>query len=78
MFNVLMFLDEKMRAAAYESLRHLFDMNHVDNMKVLRSLIYPRDDIQPLVEGSSKRRVCNQHNDYRLFIHQCRLIGLCY
>ena len=60
-----MFLDEKMRAAAYESLRHLFDMNHVDNMKVLRSLIYPRDDIQPLVEGSSKRRVCNQQNDYR-------------
>ncbi|KAL1819468.1 hypothetical protein ACET3Z_014337 [Daucus carota] len=50
-------IDEKMRAAAYESLRHLFDMNHVDNMKVLRSLIYPRDDIQPLVEGSSKRRV---------------------
>ncbi|KAK1404416.1 hypothetical protein POM88_004021 [Heracleum sosnowskyi] len=50
-------IDEKMRAAAYESLRHLFDVTHIDNMKVLRSLIYPRDDIQPLVEGSSKRRV---------------------
>ena len=55
--NVLVFLDEKMRAAAYESLRHLFDVTHIDNMKVLRALIYPRDDIQPLVEGSSKRRV---------------------
>lgn len=64
MFNILMFLDDKMRAAAYESLRHLFDVTHIDNMKVLRSLIYPRDDIQPLVEGSSKRRVCMQHNYY--------------
>ncbi|KAL1824655.1 hypothetical protein ACET3Z_011433 [Daucus carota] len=55
--NCYRHIDEKMRAAAYESLRHLFDVTHIDNMKVLRALIYPRDDIQPLVEGSSKRRV---------------------
>ncbi|KAK1352503.1 hypothetical protein POM88_053200 [Heracleum sosnowskyi] len=50
-------IDEKMRAAPYDSLKHLFDVTHIDNIKVLRALIYPSDDIQPLVKGSSKRRV---------------------
>ncbi|KAL1822403.1 hypothetical protein ACET3Z_009181 [Daucus carota] len=36
--------DEKMRAAADESLKHLFDVTHIDNMKVLRALIYSRED----------------------------------
>jgi hypothetical protein len=34
-----------------------FEMTHLDNMKVLKALICPRDDVQPLVDGSTKRRV---------------------
>jgi hypothetical protein len=32
-------------------------MIHIDNMKVLKALIYAKDDIQPLIDGSSKKRV---------------------
>jgi hypothetical protein len=35
----------------------IFEMIHLDNMKVLKALICPRDDVQPLVDGSTKRRV---------------------
>jgi len=36
---------------------NLFEMIHIDNMRVLRTLIYPGDDLQPLVDGSTKKRV---------------------
>ena len=42
----------------YQNLLRLFEMAHIDNMRVLKALIYAKDDIQPLVEGTTKRRVC--------------------
>uniref|UniRef100_A0A5B6ZZS7 Protein SIEVE ELEMENT OCCLUSION B-like n=1 Tax=Davidia involucrata TaxID=16924 RepID=A0A5B6ZZS7_DAVIN len=50
-------IEEKRNVEAYDSLLHVFDMIHIDNMKVLRTLIYPKDDLQPLFDGASKRRV---------------------
>ena len=35
----------------------LFEMGHLDNMKVLKALICPEDDVQPLFDCSAKRRV---------------------
>ncbi|KDP46383.1 hypothetical protein JCGZ_10223 [Jatropha curcas] len=50
-------IDEKKHLETYQNLLHLFEMAHIDNMKVLRALIYTKDDLQPLVEGTTKRRV---------------------
>lgn len=33
-------------------------MTHIDNMKILKALIYAKDDLQPLMDGATKRRVC--------------------
>jgi len=49
--------DEKRDVEAYQTLLNLFETIHIDNMKVLKALIYPKDDILPLVEGTSKKRV---------------------
>ncbi|XP_050224081.1 protein SIEVE ELEMENT OCCLUSION B-like [Mercurialis annua] len=50
-------IDERKQMETYQNLLHLFDMAHLDNMRVLKALIYAKDDVQPLVEGSSKRKV---------------------
>ncbi|CAN0925177.1 Protein SIEVE ELEMENT OCCLUSION B [Linum grandiflorum] len=50
-------IDEKRSIEEYKMLNDLFEMIHIDNMKVLKALIYPKDDIQSLVDGSTKRRV---------------------
>uniref|UniRef100_A0A5B7A0L9 Sieve element occlusion N-terminal domain-containing protein n=1 Tax=Davidia involucrata TaxID=16924 RepID=A0A5B7A0L9_DAVIN len=50
-------IEDKRNVEAYESLRRIFEMIHIDNMKVLKSLIYAKDDLQPLLDGASKRRV---------------------
>ncbi|XP_052197892.1 protein SIEVE ELEMENT OCCLUSION B-like isoform X1 [Diospyros lotus] len=50
-------LEEKRDAEAFQSLVHILDMIHIDNMKVLKALIYTKDDILPLYDGSAKRRV---------------------
>ncbi|CAL1391615.1 unnamed protein product [Linum trigynum] len=50
-------IDEKRSLEEYKMLVDLFEMIHIDNMKVLKSLIYSKDDMQPLVDGSTKRRV---------------------
>ena len=42
---------------AYEMLCDLFKTVHIDNMRVLKALIYAKDDILPLVDGSTKKRV---------------------
>ncbi|CAL5370186.1 unnamed protein product [Camellia sinensis] len=49
-------IEEKKNVEAYEALLHIFEMVHIDNMKVLRTLIYPKDDLQPLFDGSTKIR----------------------
>ena len=49
--------DEKRNVESFEMLKNLFEKIHIDNMKVLKALIYAKDDIQPLIDGSSKKRV---------------------
>lgn len=49
--------DEKRNVETFQMLKNMFEMIHIDNMKVLRALIYAKDDIQPLIDGSSKKRV---------------------
>lgn len=39
----------------------LFEMTHLDNMKVLKALIYAKDDLQPIVDGSTGQRVWTSH-----------------
>ncbi|THG00261.1 hypothetical protein TEA_026287 [Camellia sinensis var. sinensis] len=48
---------EKRSLEAYETLVRLMEMIHLDNMKVLRALIYAKDDLLPLFDGSAKRTV---------------------
>lgn len=50
-------IGEKRNIEAYNYLKDLFNMSHIDNMKILKSLIYAKDDLQPLIDGSTKRRV---------------------
>ncbi|KAF7135501.1 hypothetical protein RHSIM_Rhsim08G0047800 [Rhododendron simsii] len=50
-------IEEKRNNESYEALSHIFEIIHIDNMKVLKALIYPRDDLLPLFDGSSKKRV---------------------
>ncbi|KAK3026052.1 hypothetical protein RJ639_042544 [Escallonia herrerae] len=50
-------LDEKRNVEAYQMLLRLFDTVHIDNMKTLKALIYTKNDLQPLYEGSTKKRV---------------------
>ncbi|XP_028051170.1 protein SIEVE ELEMENT OCCLUSION B-like [Camellia sinensis] len=49
--------EEKRNLEAYVSLVRLMQMIHLDSMKVLRALIYAKDDLLPLFDGSAKRRV---------------------
>ncbi|CAI9302976.1 unnamed protein product [Lactuca saligna] len=39
------------------SFNQLFETSHMDNMKILKILINPRDDIQPLFDGNTKMKV---------------------
>ncbi|XP_057491065.1 protein SIEVE ELEMENT OCCLUSION B-like [Actinidia eriantha] len=50
-------IEEKRNIEAYEALLHIFEMIHIDNLKVLKAIIYAKDDLQPLYDGGSKRRV---------------------
>ncbi|KAH8519293.1 hypothetical protein H0E87_000907, partial [Populus deltoides] len=51
------YIDEKRNVESFQMLKNLFEMIHIDNMKVLKALIYAKDDILPLIDGSSKKRV---------------------
>lgn len=50
-------IDGKRHIEAYQTLVRLFETIHIDNMKILRALIYAHDDILPLYDGSAKKRV---------------------
>ncbi|KAI9177381.1 hypothetical protein LWI28_014490 [Acer negundo] len=50
-------IDERKSLEAYQMLLNLFEMVHIDNMKILKALICAKDDLQPLVDGSTKKRV---------------------
>jgi hypothetical protein len=50
--------EKNMDAEAYGMLRDLFATPHTDNMKIIKALIYSHDDILPLYDGVTKKRVC--------------------
>ncbi|OAY34434.1 protein SIEVE ELEMENT OCCLUSION B isoform X2 [Manihot esculenta] len=50
-------IDEKRHNEAYQTLIRLFETSHIDNMKILRALIYAKDDQPPLHHGATQKRV---------------------
>ncbi|KAI4348235.1 hypothetical protein L6164_008982 [Bauhinia variegata] len=50
-------IENKKDDEAYGLLVQLFKMTHNDNMNILRALIYARDDVLPLIDGFTKRKV---------------------
>ncbi|KAK8593025.1 hypothetical protein V6N13_043359 [Hibiscus sabdariffa] len=59
MYDVESLEDERRDVETYQMLLNLFDPNvlHIDNMKILKALIYANDDKLPLLDGSTKREV---------------------
>lgn len=51
-------VDEKRHIEAYLTLVRLFETPHLDNIKILKALIYAKEDQLPLFDGSNKKRVC--------------------
>ncbi|KAK7827962.1 protein sieve element occlusion a [Quercus suber] len=49
--------DERRDVESYQMLVELFKMIHIDNMRVLKALICPRDDVLALVDGTTKKMV---------------------
>nr|GMD68363.1 protein SIEVE ELEMENT OCCLUSION B-like [Ipomoea batatas] len=49
--------EEKMHIEYYRMLVHLFEITHFDNMKILKALIYIKDDILPLEVGNVHTRI---------------------
>ncbi|XP_039133185.1 protein SIEVE ELEMENT OCCLUSION B-like [Dioscorea cayenensis subsp. rotundata] len=49
-------IDDKKDIEIYQTLVRLFETIHLDNMKILKALIYSKDDL-PLIEGTTKKRV---------------------
>lgn len=56
-FLSLFCIDDKRQLEAYEALLHTFESTHLDNMKVLKSIIDDKSDLLPLLDGTTKRRV---------------------
>ncbi|KAL8199736.1 hypothetical protein R6Q57_013304 [Mikania cordata] len=50
-------VEEKKETEFKRSFNQLFETIHIDNMKILKILISPKDDILPLFDGFSKKRV---------------------
>ncbi|KAF7838228.1 protein SIEVE ELEMENT OCCLUSION B-like [Senna tora] len=50
------YIDEKRHIEAFHNLVHLFETSHVDNLKILRALIYARDDQPPLIDCSNRSK----------------------
>ncbi|KAL6351613.1 hypothetical protein AAG906_040967 [Vitis piasezkii] len=50
-------INDKKHIEAYMMLVRLFETPHIDNMKIIRVLIYAKDDQPPLFDGLSKRKV---------------------
>lgn len=69
--------DERRHIEAYHLLVRLFEIIHIDNMKILKALIYSKDDL-PLVDGLSKKRVCLESHLYIFFSSFFFLVGQLY
>ncbi|GAB2220445.1 hypothetical protein Drorol1_Dr00008096 [Drosera rotundifolia] len=50
-------IDDKKYIEAYQMLVRLLDTPQIDNIKILKALIYAKDDLLPLFYGSTKKRV---------------------
>ncbi|KAK9691601.1 hypothetical protein RND81_09G207000 [Saponaria officinalis] len=56
--NLYKILAEKRDFDAYNKIvQIIYHEMHIDNMKVLKSVIYPGDDVPPLYDGPTKKRV---------------------
>ncbi|KAI9087650.1 hypothetical protein K1719_030520 [Acacia pycnantha] len=51
------YMDEKRHVETFHDLVRLFETAHIDNLKILRALIYAKEDLPPLIDGSTKTRV---------------------
>ncbi|XP_010550173.1 PREDICTED: protein SIEVE ELEMENT OCCLUSION B [Tarenaya hassleriana] len=51
------YIEGQRSSEALKKLYALFEATHIDNMKVLKALIYPKDDISPLQDGITKKKV---------------------
>ncbi|RAL47553.1 hypothetical protein DM860_011291 [Cuscuta australis] len=49
-------IEEKMHIEYYRMVVHLFEISHFDNMKIIKALIYNKDDILPLEVGTTHTR----------------------
>lgn len=49
--------EDNRQTEAFETLVHLFETSHDDNLKFLKGLLCCKDDQLPLVDGSTKKRV---------------------
>ncbi|KAG9446472.1 hypothetical protein H6P81_012600 [Aristolochia fimbriata] len=49
-------INDKRHIEAFQTLVRLFETVHIDNIKILKALMYSKDDL-PLLDGSTKRRV---------------------
>lgn len=54
--NCYRHIDEKQHAEYFRMIVHLFEILHLDNLKVLKALIYNKDDLLPLEVGTSQKR----------------------
>ena len=46
-----------MHQEAYANLVRLFEIPHIDNHKILKALIFSKDDKPPIIDGQSKEKV---------------------
>ncbi|KAF7806007.1 protein SIEVE ELEMENT OCCLUSION B-like [Senna tora] len=51
------YIDEKRHIEAFENLKRLFETIHIDNMKILKALIYAKEDPPPLIDCTNKTKV---------------------
>ncbi|KAK8529348.1 hypothetical protein V6N12_060131 [Hibiscus sabdariffa] len=50
-------INERKDIEAFQTLVRLFDATHIDNIKILKALVYAKDGQPPLWDGTTKRRV---------------------
>nr|POE75711.1 protein sieve element occlusion b [Quercus suber] len=57
MKECIQYIEEMRDIESYQMLVNLFKITQIDNMKALEALICPRDDVQALLDGFTKKRV---------------------
>ena len=49
--------EEKQHDEYFLMLMRIFDVTHLDNLKIIKALFCAKDDVHPLLDGSSRTRV---------------------